>query len=374
MISIIRGNVVDLPTNLSLSYLWCGGFMISSFLIIQVVSGIILSLMYVANSFLSFECVLDLTMEGLFIWFVRYFHIWGVTFIFLLFLVHMGRALYYSSYSKLGVWNVGFILYLLMMIEAFLGYILPWHQMSYWAATVLTSILNSIPYLGPNIYKFVVGGFSVTNVTLVRVFSAHVCLAFIIIGLSVVHLFYLHKSGSNNPLFISGGYSDIVLFHSYFTVKDGCVLMFLLFVFCFFLLWFPDFVLDVESYIEADPLVTPVSIKPEWYFLAFYAMLRSVESKVGGLILVLLFLLVLWLPSVNSSSAYSVARQWLFWFIVSLFILLSYLGACHPEFPFVYISKVASVFIVLGVSLFKGLWAASYTGGGVSRYILCLVA
>nr|AYH51374.1 cytochrome b [Cotylurus marcogliesei] len=373
MISMIRGNVVDLPTNLSLSYLWCGGFMISSFLVIQVLSGIVLSLMYVANSFLSFECVLDLSSDGLFIWFVRYFHIWGVTFIFLLFLVHMGRALYYSSYSKLGVWNVGFILYLLMMVEAFLGYILPWHQMSYWAATVLTSILNSIPYFGFNIFKFVVGGFSVTNVTLVRVFSAHVCLAFIILGFSVIHLFYLHKSGSNNPLFISQGYSDVVFFHSYFTVKDGYMLMVLLLLFCGFLLYSPDFVLDVESYIEADPLVTPVSIKPEWYFLAFYAMLRSVESKVGGLILVLLFLLVLWLPTVNSSSSYSVSRQILFWFMASLFFLLSYLGACHPEFPFVFISKVASVTMVICVSLYKGLWAVSYRNSSFARYISCLV-
>ena len=165
--------------------------------------------------------------------------------------------------------------------------------MSYWAATVLTSILNRIPYFGPRLYKFVVGGFSVTNVTLVRVFSAHVCLAFLILGFSVIHLFYLHLGGSNNPLFVSGGYRDVVLFHSYYTSKDGYVLVALLFLCCSFLMYFPDFVLDVESYIEADPLVTPVSIKPEWYFLAFYAMLRSVESKVGGLVLVLIFLFVL---------------------------------------------------------------------------------
>nr|AYH51414.1 cytochrome b [Tylodelphys immer] len=367
MVSLVRNNIIDLPTNLSLSYYWCSGFMISSFLIVQVISGVILSFLYVANSYMSFACVLDLTTEGLFIWFVRYFHIWGVTFIFLLFLVHMGRALYYSSYSKLGVWNVGFILYLLMMVEAFLGYILPWHQMSYWAATVLTSIINSIPYFGLSIYKFVVGGFSVTNVTLVRVFSAHVCLAFIILGFSVIHLFYLHKSGSNNPLFVSGGYSDIVLFHSYYTAKDGYVLVFLLLLCCSFLLYFPDFVLDVESYIEADPLVTPVSIKPEWYFLAFYAMLRSVESKIGGLILVLVFLLALWLPTLNTAAPYSLIRQYLFWFIASLFILLSYLGACHPEFPFVMVSKVGSLFIVFFVLLYKGLWAVSSYYSNFSR-------
>ena len=165
--------------------------------------------------------------------------------------------------------------------------------MSYWAATVLTSILNSIPLVGDVLYKFVVGGFSVTNVTLVRVFSAHVCLAFIIMGFRVIHLFYLHKGGSNNPLFAPQGYGDVVLFHSFFTNKDGFVLFVLLFSCSALLLLCPDLVLDIESYIQADPLVTPVSIKPEWYFLAFYAMLRSVESKVGGLVLVLVFLLLL---------------------------------------------------------------------------------
>lgn len=263
MVSIVRKNIVDLPTNMSLSYLWCGGFMISCFLVIQVVSGVILSFLYVADSFMRFPCVLEFTNERLFVWLVRYAHVWGVTFIFLLFLLHMGRSLYYSRYSKLGVWNVGFVLYLLMMVEAFLGYILPWHQMSYWAATVLTSILNSIPFVGGLVYKMVVGGFAVTNVTLVRVFSAHVCLAFVILGFSVLHLFYLHKRGSNNPLFVRGGYRDIVFFHSYFSFKDGFLLILLLFLFFFFMLVSPDFVLDVESYIEADPLVTPVSIKPE---------------------------------------------------------------------------------------------------------------
>lgn len=165
--------------------------------------------------------------------------------------------------------------------------------MSYWAATVLTSILNVIPLIGPFLYKFVVGGFSVTNVTLVRVFSAHVCLAFVILGARVLHIFYLHKRGSNNPLFLGRGYRDVVLFNRFYVKKDGLVLRFLLGVF-FFCMWcFPDYVLDVESYIEADPLVTPVSIKPEWYFLAFYAILRSVSSKLGGLVLVIVYLFIL---------------------------------------------------------------------------------
>lgn len=158
---------------------------------------------------------------------------------------------------------------------------------------MLTSILKVVPLIGPYLFKFVVGGFSVTKTTLVRVFSAHVCLAFLILGLSVLHLFYLHERGSNNPLFSGRGYGDFVFFHGYYVRKDGLVLLGLLFIF-FLSIWLvPDYVLDVERYIEADPLVTPVSIKPEWYFLAFYAMLRSVSSKLGGLVLVLVFLFLL---------------------------------------------------------------------------------
>lgn len=369
MLKVVRSNIVDLPTKVSLRYFWCNGFMISSFLIIQFISGVILSFLYVADSSLSFACVCDFTQDSLFVWLVRYAHVWGVTFIFFLFFLHMGRSLYYSSYSKLGVWNVGFILYLLMMAEAFLGYILPWHQMSYWAATVITSILDSIPIIGGSIFKFTVGGFGVTNVTLVRVFSAHVCLAFVILGFSVLHLFYLHKNGSNNPLFVSGGYSDVVLFHSYFTFKDSFVLMLLLSIFCFLILISPDLFLDVESYIEADPMVTPVAIKPEWYFLAFYAMLRSIESKLGGMALALVFIILLWLPTFKVSSGYSISRQMVFWWGVSLFILLSYLGACHPEHPYVLISKLSSFSIILLLCAYKGLWVVPYSGG-IPRYTL----
>lgn len=200
-----------------------------------------------------------------------------------------------------------------MMIEAFLGYILPWHQMSYWAATVLTSILKVVPLFGSFLFKFVVGGYSVTGVTLTRVFSLHVCLAFVVLGLSFLHLWYLHDGGSKTPLFVSGGYGDFVFFHRFYGVKDGLVMCVVLGLLLVFIWLFPNCSLDVESYVEADPLVTPVSIKPEWYFLMFYAMLRSVSSKLGGLVLVLLFLFMLWLPRFNFSCVYSFERQLVFW-------------------------------------------------------------
>lgn len=222
-----------------------------------------------------------------------------------------------------------------MMVEAFLGYILPWHQMSYWAATVLASILNVIPFIGSVLFKYVVGGFSVSSITLVRVFSLHVCLAFVILGFSVVHLMYLHSVGSRDCLSSSRAYSDYVSFHGFYSIKDGFVLCKLVLVVVFLMWLFPDCVLDVEGFIEADSLVTPSSIKPEWYFLSFYAVLRSVSSKLGGLVLVLSVLFVFWLPSFNFSCVYFVGRQWVFWQFCWFFVALSYLGACHPEGPFV---------------------------------------
>nr|UFQ88874.1 cytochrome b [Rhinebothrium sp. MZUSP 8022]UFQ88886.1 cytochrome b [Rhinebothrium sp. MZUSP 8023] len=359
MVDILRGNLIDLPTNYSLNYYWCSGFMISAFMVFQIITGVVLSLLYVADVQLSFQCVMDLSNDSFFTWCVRYWHIWGVTILFILFFAHMGRALYYSSHSKVSVWNVGFILYLLTMAEAFMGYVLPWHQMSYWAATVLTSIVESVPFVGSTLYKYVVGGFSVTNVTLVRVFSAHVCLGFVILGFMVIHLFYLHKSGSNNPLFSSCGYGDVVYFHSYFTVKDLFCLILLIFGIVWLLFWSPDLVVDTEGYLEADPLTTPVSIKPEWYFLIYYAMLRCIESKIGGLVLVLALLFFLWVPSFNNSSSYSIVRQFVFWSISSLFIMLTYLGACHPEYPYLIVCKSFSILIVALLFIFKLFWAES---------------
>nr|YP_011008461.1 cytochrome b [Dactylogyrus tuba]WCF76305.1 cytochrome b [Dactylogyrus tuba] len=357
MIKLVRGNLIDLPTNASLNYYWCSGFMISGFLAVQIVSGIILSLLYVADTGLSFPCVMELTSDSLFSWAVRYAHVWSVSFIFIVFSVHMGRALYYSSYTKVPVWNVGFILYLLMMVEAFLGYILPWHQMSYWAATVLTSVVQSVPLVGEKLYTFIVGGFGVTNVTLMRVFAAHVVLAFVIIGFALIHLFYLHKTGSNNSLFLTNGYSDVVHFHSYYSNKDLYCLLFLYTLCASLVFYSPDLILDVESYLHADPMVTPASIKPEWYFLFYYAMLRSVSSKIGGLVLVVVFLFLLWIPTNNHSCAYHPSRQILFWLIVSQLVLLSYLGACAPEDPYVVVSQVSSFITVCSLLAYKGGWS-----------------
>lgn len=360
MVSIIRRNLIDLPTNYSLSYYWCSGSMISFFMVLQVVTGVVLSFLYVADAGRRFFIVMRLSKDSFCGWCLRYWHMWGVNILFILLFLHILRAIYYSRYRNKGVWNVGFVLYLLLMVEAFTGYILPWHQMSYWAATVLTSVVERLPIFGAVLYNYVVGGFAVTSVTLIRVFSVHICVGFVILGLMILHLFYLHKVGSKTPLFARSSFSDIVGFHSYFTLKDlmcfigVCMLLFCVLFYC------PDVLVDVERYLEADSMRTPLSIKPEWYFLMFYTILRCINSKIGGLALIVSLLFFLWVPTRNNCCVYFFSRQFLFWCIVSLFCSLTYLGRCHPEYPYLLLGKMFSIFVVAFMFLFKLLWSTSF--------------
>nr|AUG32901.1 cytochrome b [Echinococcus canadensis]WHM52502.1 cytochrome b [Echinococcus canadensis]WHM52514.1 cytochrome b [Echinococcus canadensis]WHM52526.1 cytochrome b [Echinococcus canadensis]WHM52538.1 cytochrome b [Echinococcus canadensis] len=353
MIVLFRRNLIDLPINYSLNYYWSSGFVLSMFMVLQIFTGVLLSFLYVADFMCSFFMVMNLSNDSFFTWCLRYWHMIGVNVLFILLFFHMGMALYYGSYVKKGVWNVGFVLYLLVMGEAFTGYILPWHQMSYWAATVLTSIVDSLPVVGPIVYKYVVGGFSVSGITLIRVLSVHICLGFVILGLMVVHLFYLHKVGNSNPLFSFYSFNDLVYFHSYFSIKDLVLFLVTCSLVVFWLFFVPDLLVDIEAYLEADYLNTPVSIKPEWYFLAFYAILRCINSKIGGLLLIVSFVFLLWIPTEGGSSVYSVWRQINFWLIVSLFLSLTYLGSCHPEYPYLVVCQLFSVIMVLMMLVFK---------------------
>nr|AAK82343.1 cytochrome b [Echinococcus equinus] len=353
MVVLFRRNLIDLPINYSLNYYWSSGFVLSMFMVLQIFTGVLLSFLYVADFMCSFFMVMNLSNDSFFTWCLRYWHMVGVNVLFILLFFHMGMALYYGSYIKKGVWNVGFVLYLLVMGEAFTGYILPWHQMSYWAATVLTSIVDSLPIVGSIVYKYVVGGFSVSGITLIRVLSVHICLGFVILGLMVVHLFYLHKMGNSNPLFSFYSFNDLVYFHSYFSVKDLVLFLVTCSLVVFWLFFVPDLLVDIEAYLEADYLNTPVSIKPEWYFLAFYAILRCINSKVGGLLLIISFIFFLWIPTEGGSSVYSIWRQINFWLIVSLFLSLTYLGGCHPEYPYLVVCQLFSVIMVLMMFVFK---------------------
>lgn len=225
---------------------------------------------------------------------------------------------------------------------------------------MLTSIAKSLPIFGPTIYKYIVGGFSISGTTLIRILSVHICLGFVILGLMILHLFYLHKSGRKNPLFSNSSFSDLIYFHSYFSIKD--FMCFTIFVFVIFIILFsrPDALVDIEAYLEADPMKTPLSIKPEWYFLTFYAILRCINSKMGGLALIVSFLFFLWVPTFKNSSRYFVSRQLIFWLIVSMYSSLVYLGGCHPEYPYLFVCQVFSLLMVASMFIFKLFWVPGH--------------
>lgn len=353
MVSVFRRKLIDLPISYSLNYYWRKGFILSMFIVLQIVTGVFLSFIYIGDYLSRFFVVLGSSKDSFYVWCLRYWHIIGVNLLFILIFVHMGRSLYYGRYSKSGVWNIGFLLYFLVMGEAFTGYILPWHQMSYWAATVLTSIVDSIPVFGRTLYKYIVGGFSVSGDTLVRILSVHICLGFLVLGFIVLHLFYLHKNGRGKPLYSFVNLSDLIYFHSYYTAKDLLLFKVVVRMALFWMFYCPDALMDVESYLEADPLSTPVSIKPEWYFLPFYAILRCIGSKLGGLMLVLSLLFFFWVPTGGNVSRFNAVRQLKFWCIVRLFICLVYLGGCHPEYPYLVVCQVFRVLILILIFLFK---------------------
>nr|BAV81468.1 cytochrome b [Schistosoma mattheei] len=363
MKKLLYNNLVDLPTSLGLGYLWCIGFVLSVFIVFQVFTGIVLSMFY--SSFSNFSIIVWAD-DSILYWLIRYLHIWGVSVIFVLIYIHMCRGLYYSSYSKVLVWTTGFILYLFIMIEAFLGYVLPWHQMSYWAATVLTSIILSVPLFGSSLYSYLVGGYSVSvNETLVRFFPIHIIIGIGLLVLVVLHLFYLHKVGSSNPLFLYDSYNDSLYFHKYYSIKDSFVFIVVVWLLLMIVMCCPNLVLDCEAFIEANSLVTPSNIKPEWYFLGYYALLRSVSSKLGGLVFVLVILFIMWIPTSNLSCIYSIFRQLIFWLVLSLGVVLSYVGACHAEYPYVLVSQLSGITFLFLLVVYKVFWLIPFNSSKV---------
>jgi len=268
---------------------------------------------------------------------------------FLFVYLHIGRNLYYGSFVRVELWNVGVVIYLLLIGTAFLGYVLPWGQMSYWAATVITNLLSAIPYLGTYIVEWVWGGFAVSNPTLTRFFALHYLLPFVITALVIIHIFFLHLRGSSNPLGISSS-SNKVSFHYYYSTKDVYVFLVVLFGFMFFTLQWGYVFMDAENWIPANSLVTPNHIQPEWYFLFAYAILRSIPNKLGGVVGLLISVSILFIFRVSRSSLsfgggiYSPVSRLLFWLLVSVFFLLTWLGSCPAESPYVEVALSCTIF------------------------------
>ena len=342
--------LINLPTPANISYLWNFGFLLGMVLVIQLASGIFLAMHYCAHVDLAFISVEHIMRDINYGWFLRYLHANGAAFFFICVYIHMGRGLYYGSYThpRYAVWFSGVIMYLIMILTAFVGYVLPWGQMSLWAATVITNLVSAVPYIGNDIVQWLWGGFSVGNPTLNRFFSFHYIMPFIIVALVIIHIMLLHENGSNNPLGIDGNV-DKIPFHPYSTVKDAYGLVILMIALGGFIFFEPNLMGHPDNYIPANPLVTPPHIQPEWYFLFVYTILRSIPDKLLGVICMVAAIIVLMtLPFVHTSNIRSHQFRPLaklaYWFFIGNFILLTFIGAQPPEEPWVTIGRLASVF------------------------------
>nr|ABU45717.1 cytochrome b [Paroaria capitata]ACF75212.1 cytochrome b [Paroaria gularis]ACU31096.1 cytochrome b [Paroaria baeri]ACU31079.1 cytochrome b [Paroaria capitata]ACU31080.1 cytochrome b [Paroaria capitata] len=346
ILKIINDALIDLPAPSNISTWWNFGSLLGVCLITQIVTGLLLAMHYTADTNLAFSSVAHMCRDVQFGWLIRNLHANGASFFFICIYFHIGRGIYYGSYLNKETWNIGVILLLTLMATAFVGYVLPWGQMSFWGATVITNLFSAIPYIGQTLVEWAWGGFSVDNPTLTRFFALHFLLPFVIVGLTLVHLTFLHETGSNNPTGVPSD-CDKIPFHPYYTIKDllGFVLMLSLLV--SLALFSPNLLGDPENFTPANPLVTPPHIKPEWYFLFAYAILRSIPNKLGGVLALAASILVLFLmPLLHTSKLRSMTfrplSQILFWTLVANVLILTWVGSQPVEHPFIIIGQLAS--------------------------------
>jgi ubiquinol-cytochrome c reductase cytochrome b subunit len=350
LLSIANSYTIDSPAPSNLSYIWNFGSLLGSCLVLQIITGVTLATHYCSDLDLAFNSVERVMRDINYGWLIRYLHANGAAFFFLFVYAHIGKGLYYGSYRtpRALLWSIGVAIFLIMVITAFLGYVLPYGQMSYWAATVITNLLSAIPWIGKELVEFIWGGFSVGNPTLTRFYALHFLLPFVIAALVVMHLISLHEHASNNPLGISSK-SDRVPLYPYFLFKDIVGFFAFFLVLSIFVFFFPNVLGHSDNYVMANPLSTPSSIVPEWYFLPFYAILRSIPSKLLGVLAMLGSILVLFLMPVLDtsrvrSSAFRPLFKLSFWFLVVDFFILMWLGGNHPEAPYVLIGQFATAF------------------------------
>nr|BAT32845.1 cytochrome b [Hynobius tokyoensis]BAT32846.1 cytochrome b [Hynobius tokyoensis]BAT32847.1 cytochrome b [Hynobius tokyoensis] len=351
LIKIINGSFVDLPTPSNLSSLWNFGSLLGICLITQIITGLFLAMHYTADTSSAFSSVAHICRDVNYGWLMRNIHANGASFFFICIYLHIGRGLYYGSYMYKETWNIGVILLFLVMATAFVGYVLPWGQMSFWGATVITNLLSAIPYIGDSLVQWIWGGFSVDKATLTRFFAFHFLFPFLIAGASIIHLLFLHESGSNNP---TGIYSnmDKVPFHPYFSYKDALGFLIMLTALLMLSLLTPNLLGDPDNFTPANPLVTPPHIQPEWYFLFAYAILRSIPNKLGGVLALLTSIIILMLiPMIHTSKQRSLTfrpmTQILFWLMVSNTLILTWIGGQPVEQPFIEIGQAASTLYFL---------------------------
>nr|AAP97487.1 cytochrome b [Trochalopteron subunicolor] len=347
VLKIINDSLIDLPTPSNISTWWNFGSLLGLCLITQIVTGLLLAMHYTADTNLAFESVAHMCRNVQFGWLIRNLHANGASFFFICIYFHIGRGFYYGSYLNKETWNIGVVLLLTLMATAFVGYVLPWGQMSFWGATVITNLFSAIPYIGQTLVEWAWGGFSVDNPTLTRFFALHFLLPFVIAGLTLVHLTLLHDTGSNNPLGIPSD-CDKIPFHPYYSIKDILGFALMLTALAALALFAPNLLGDPENFTPANPLATPPHIKPEWYFLFAYAILRSIPNKLGGVLALAASVLVLFLvPLLHTSKLRSMTfrplSQILFWALVANLLILTWVGSQPVEYPFTIIGQLASI-------------------------------
>nr|ATL16131.1 cytochrome b [Neoceratodus forsteri]ATL16144.1 cytochrome b [Neoceratodus forsteri]ATL16157.1 cytochrome b [Neoceratodus forsteri]BCN28705.1 cytochrome b [Neoceratodus forsteri]CAE48141.1 Cytb protein [Neoceratodus forsteri] len=347
LLKIVNGAFIDLPTPSNISIWWNFGSLLGLCLIMQIMTGLFLAMHYTADVSTAFSSVAHICRDVNYGWLIRNIHANGASMFFICIYLHVARGLYYGSYLYKKTWNIGVVLLLLVMVTAFVGYVLPWGQMSFWGATVITNLLSAVPYIGDTLVQWIWGGFSVDNATLTRFFAFHFLLPFLIAGTSLIHLLFLHETGSNNPTGLNSD-SDKVTFHPYYSYKDALGFMVMLVLLAFLALFMPNLLGDPENFTPANPLVTPPHIKPEWYFLFAYAILRSIPNKLGGVLaLAFSILILLVVPLLHTSkqraNTFRPFSQVLFWTLIADTLILTWIGGQPVEYPFTMIGQVASI-------------------------------
>nr|NP_818838.1 cytochrome b [Cobitis striata]BAC67415.1 cytochrome b [Cobitis striata] len=347
LFKIANDALVDLPAPSNISVWWNFGSLLGLCLITQILTGLFLAMHYTSDITTAFSSVAHICRDVNYGWLIRNIHANGASFFFICIYIHIARGLYYGSYLYKETWNIGVVLLLLIMMTAFVGYVLPWGQMSFWGATVITNLLSAVPYVGNALVQWIWGGFSVDNATLTRFFAFHFLLPFIIAAATILHLLFLHETGSNNPMGLNSD-ADKVSFHPYFSYKDLLGFAVVLLALTSLSLFSPNLLGDPDNFTPANPLVTPPHIKPEWYFLFAYAILRSIPNKLGGVLALLFSILVLMVvPILHTSKqrglAFRPITQFLFWALVADMLILTWIGGMPVEHPFIIIGQLASI-------------------------------
>nr|BCJ04125.1 cytochrome b [Amynthas yunoshimensis]BDQ44336.1 cytochrome b [Amynthas yunoshimensis] len=342
-IKIINSSLIDLPAPNNISIWWNYGSLLGLCLVIQIATGLFLSMHYSPNIEMAFSSVAHISRDVNYGWLLRSIHANGASMFFLFIYLHVGRGLYYGSFNLHETWNIGVILFILTMAAAFTGYVLPWGQMSFWGATVITNLFSAIPYIGKSLVEWIWGGFAVDNATLNRFFSFHFILPLIIIGATVLHIMFLHQTGSNNPIGVNAD-SERIPFHSYYSIKDALGYVLTITGLSCLVLFEPNLFTDPENFLVSNPLVTPIHIKPEWYFLWMYAILRSIPNKLGGVLalsaaIVVMFIMPLTTMNNKRSLSFYPINQLMFWVLATSWAILTWIGGRPVEDPYTTIGQ-----------------------------------